>query len=528
MNSLQESLFQYLLDDFAEPAFIVKADAPSFSLLASNYEQRFESGIHVNEFIKAELSDIFSFLSPGQTGYSVLQAGLLECLGSGHIVWLSGFRFFKEDSIYNATDQSFWHLELKPVSVTGDKTDLVLITSHPMDAGCDYTDIPDWRQEQTSELNRERLLNEELRLENAGLRLATANMEMGRHLVEQSEVRYLSILNSLPHIAWTTTNEVIIDFVNKRWYEFTGLVEEETEYWGWEASVHTEDYITAKSAMRKIILGTRGGEFDLRYKRADGQYRWHLCRVEPVFSSSGSVAFWIGTATDIEELKRLQQQKDDFINIASHELKTPLTSLKVSIQLINERKTVLSPLMHSNLMARATKSLDKIVQLVDDLLNVGKFTHGQLEMRKCWFKPAHLLSDYVIDLHSEAIHTLKFKGDLQLEIFADPKRIEQVLVNFVNNAVKYAPDSKEIIVEISNVGKKVKISVTDKGPGIPSDLLPHLFDRYYHAENRGFQNTGLGLGLYICAEIIDKHEGEIYVSSEPGKGSVFWFLLPSG
>jgi signal transduction histidine kinase len=113
-----------------------------------------------------------------------------------------------------------------------------------------------------------------------------------------------------------------------------------------------------------------------------------------------------------------------------------------------------------------------------------------------------------------------------LKIRADEQKIDQVLVNFVNNAVKYAPDSKEIVVEVQELHDKVKISVIDFGKGIPNDKIPFLFNSYYQIEKAEKSIQGLGLGLYISAEIIKKHNGEIGVDSEIGKGSTFWFTLP--
>jgi signal transduction histidine kinase len=117
-------------------------------------------------------------------------------------------------------------------------------------------------------------------------------------------------------------------------------------------------------------------------------------------------------------------------------------------------------------------------------------------------------------------------GDMTLEVNADAERIDQVIINFVNNATKYAPNSTEIVLLIERLPMFVKVSVTDQGPGIAPDKQQHLFARYYRADNSGNQYSGLGLGLYISSEIIKKHNGEIGVISEPGKGSTFWFTLP--
>jgi len=115
---------------------------------------------------------------------------------------------------------------------------------------------------------------------------------------------------------------------------------------------------------------------------------------------------------------------------------------------------------------------------------------------------------------------------MDVEVCADPTRIEHIVINFITNAIKYAPESKEILVCIEKINGMAKVSVSDKGPGIPPEKLLFLFDRYYRVNNSGSQYTGLGLGLYICAEIIKAHNGDIGVDSELGIGSTFWFSLP--
>ncbi len=118
------------------------------------------------------------------------------------------------------------------------------------------------------------------------------------------------------------------------------------------------------------------------------------------------------------------------------------------------------------------------------------------------------------------------KGELSLEVVADQQKIEQVLVNLVNNAVKHAPDSPEITVHVEGQEKRVKVFVTDRGKGIPPEKLPEVFKRYYRANPEGNTVSGLGLGLYICSEIVSRHGGEMGVESAVGQGSTFWFTIP--
>jgi signal transduction histidine kinase len=130
-------------------------------------------------------------------------------------------------------------------------------------------------------------------------------------------------------------------------------------------------------------------------------------------------------------------------------------------------------------------------------------------------------------IQSTGKHELIIKGDKQLKIFADEHRINQVVVNILGNAAKYAPDSKEIFLLVETLGDCIKVSVKDHGPGISQDKIPHLFNRYYRADDGGSQYSGLGLGLYISAEIVKRHGGEIGVESELGEGTTFWFTLPA-
>ncbi len=243
------------------------------------------------------------------------------------------------------------------------------------------------------------------------------------------------------------------------------------------------------------------------------------------YDANGIRTRLLGTVLDITEYKRLQQQKDDFISIASHELKTPITSLKASLQLLERMKENPTPLL-PRLITQSTRSMIKISELVEDLLNVSRMNEGQVMLNKNKFLLAKMLSDCCSHIKEEGKHELIVKGDLDLEVFADEHRIEQVVVNFANNAAKYAPQSKEIMITVEKLADRAKVSVQDFGPGIAPEKIPHLFDRYFRADDSGAQVSGLGLGLYISADIVARHGGDIGVESKLGEGSTFWFTLP--
>jgi PAS domain S-box-containing protein len=334
------------------------------------------------------------------------------------------------------------------------------------------------------------------------------------------------MMETIPQITWTNTIGGRIIYCNQRWYDYTGLNHAQTDLSGFRSVIHPEDLRNTLLQFKTVRKTTTGGEFQTRAKREDGLYRWHLVRLMPITDEVGQMHFWVGTATDIQELRILQQQKDDFISIASHELKTPLTGLKASLQLLDRIKDNPTSAILPKLIEQSNKSMGKVIVLIDDLLNASMANTGQLEIHPKRLVLADVINDCCQDVRAGSAHNLTTEGDLSIEVYADAVKIEQIIVNFVNNAIKYAPDSKDIVISIVRQNNMVKISVVDKGPGIQTEKLRYLFDRYYRIENNGTQYSGLGLGLYICAEIVKKHHGQIGAESELGVGSSFWFTLP--
>jgi signal transduction histidine kinase len=230
----------------------------------------------------------------------------------------------------------------------------------------------------------------------------------------------------------------------------------------------------------------------------------------------------------ISEQHALKLQKEEFIGIASHELKTPITSLKAILQLMIRmiKKESSIPEKIANLANEAQLNVGKLIHLVEDLLNASKLEQGQLSVTKKLFPLSYVIEDCCNHVRLDRKHYVTHSGNLALRVYADKNKIDQILVNFVNNAVKYAPASEEIAIQVQEQDDHVKVSVTNKGQGIPAEDLPHLFERYYQVSKGENHASGLGLGLYIAAEIIKKHNGEIGVDSTVGEGSTFWFTLP--
>ncbi|OKS86327.1 ATP-binding protein [Mucilaginibacter polytrichastri] len=369
-------------------------------------------------------------------------------------------------------------------------------------------------------------INEELATTNEELIETQESLQDMIIELSESEERFRAMAeatNVLIAVADETSNAI---YFNNAWIELTGRSINDLLKFGWVDLIHPED----KDRFVNIFLSAFkqqvpfGGEFRVMDK--NGDYRWLLAKGPPRFRPDGSFAGYISSCVDITELKLEEQRKDDFISIASHELKTPLTALKASLQLMDRVKETASPQILPKLIVQSNRSMEKITGLVEDLLNSSRTTEGQLHLNKSTFTIAEMLSGCCGHIRMAGKHDLVLQGDKKLQIFADEHRIDQVIVNLVNNAVKYAPDSKEIFLAAEKVGDVARISVKDTGPGITPDKIPHLFNRYYRADYAGSQYSGLGLGLYISAEIIKRHGGKIGVDTELGKGSTFWFTIP--
>lgn len=230
---------------------------------------------------------------------------------------------------------------------------------------------------------------------------------------------------------------------------------------------------------------------------------------------------------EIEFRKQAERKKDEFISIASHELKTPLTSVKGYIQLLErnlERGDIETVKRH---LGKAQVQLEKLNDLIADLLDISKIESGKLKFNKKFFSLDNML-DNVMEIIHQSNPDFKIVLNIRslAEVYADEARIEQVVVNFLTNAIKYSPGTSEVNVNVKLMGEKVYVGVRDFGIGIAPELQKHVFDKFYRVEETAIHFQGLGIGLYISAEIIRRHMGEIGVKSKVGEGSEFYFIIP--
>jgi two-component system CheB/CheR fusion protein len=276
-------------------------------------------------------------------------------------------------------------------------------------------------------------------------------------------------------------------------------------------------------------LRKKGLPFDLeqRMVRKDGAICWVAVSVSALLDSNDKPESAVAVYHDITERKILEQQKDEFIGIAGHELKTPVTSIKAYTEVLQERFDKLKDTKNSSLVFKLNGQLDRLTLLIRDLLDTTKIAEGKLELRLEKFDLGKFITERLEELQrlSEQ-HKIKFTATPLRPIMADKERIGQVLANLVSNALKYSPKGESIRISATMVDKGIRVTVADKGIGIEEKYKEKIFDRFFRVGNLKGTSSGMGLGLYISAGIIHRHHGTIGVNSKPGKGSRFYFTLP--
>lgn len=292
--------------------------------------------------------------------------------------------------------------------------------------------------------------------------------------------------------------------------------------------IYKEDREVVKEAIDQSLNNRTPYEINFRINTKDGQIRWVSTRAVVFCDSHGKPTRMLGATSDVTKQKQLEQEKNDFLSMASHELKTPITSLKLFIDLLCREASKSDSEKIVTYAKRIQDQANRLMELTNDLLDVSKIETGKLLLKKVIFNLNDFIKDIVADLQPTATkHKIIIKDIPNIKIFADRYRIYQVLVNLITNAIKYSEDGKIIISAIKKE-KEVIISVQDFGLGIPKHQQNKIFERLYQAKDSGQSKTypGLGLGLYISKEIILRHGGRIWVESKKGKGSTFFFSLP--
>lgn len=354
--------------------------------------------------------------------------------------------------------------------------------------------------------------------------LVTARKE-----VQEREKKYRDLADSMPQFVWTSDKHGRINYMNDNWYRHMGFHKDEDPNEAIRKVIRPEVYPGIIKIWEESLK--TGKPFEVEYEFADPNnpevYRWFLGRAVANFNQNGEISQWTGTFTDIDDFKQLQTQKDNFLGIASHELKTPLTSLKLYTQFIETNLSKQGDLKNAEVAKRMNSQIDTLTELVNDLLDVTKIHNGKIQLNESEFDFDQLAEEVIVEQQMTARHKIIFYKSEIGKVTADRHRISQVMSNLISNAIKYSPDADEIIVSTELKNNMIKFGVRDFGIGIPQDKQQKVFEQYYRV-NGTKEHTfpGLGLGLYISSEIIKRTGGKIYVHSIEGNGSDFCFEIP--
>lgn len=292
--------------------------------------------------------------------------------------------------------------------------------------------------------------------------------------------------------------------------------------------------------IQNVRSGNKVDHFETVRIAKDGTNRDISLTVSPIKNSAGEIIGASKVARDIslrieaekqrklfiDRLQDLNEYKDEFMVMASHELKTPLTVISANLQVL---KQMIEGDQNEPIVEKVIQKVFRMSELISNLLDVSKIQAGKLELNRSTFDLGHLVQDVVSNLQETTkchkIHFTNVNGHLSLN--ADYERIEHVMTNLLGNAIKYSPDEGNISVEAVRKENEIHVRVTDEGIGIPKEDILNVFERFYRVRGSASSFSGSGIGLYLSAEIVKKHGGKIWAESELGKGTSLYFTIPA-
>jgi PAS domain S-box-containing protein len=349
-----------------------------------------------------------------------------------------------------------------------------------------------------------------------------------KQALADSEQLLRNITSAAPTTLWMSDASGAVTYVNKTWLDWTGRRYEQHLGSGWLHAVHHADRQKVADRIGGNIAVHGLFEVEFRLNHIDNTTHWCVLTGQPQYDTNGTFAGYIGSCVDITEQKLIQQQKDEFIGIASHELKTPVTSIKAYTQVLEKMLLKKGDIKEAAMITRMDAQINRLTSLIGDLLDVTKINSGKLQFNDREFDFVPMVQELVEDLQrTTEKHTLLEKhADIGV-VYGDKERIGQVIANLITNAIKYSPQSDKINITTSINDNEVHLCVQDFGIGISKDKLDKVFEQFYRVSG-DMQHTfpGLGLGLYISSEIIKREGGKIWVTSSVGEGSTFCFSLP--
>lgn len=561
MSLLKNPLFQSLFNS-SVPRVILNANAPDFTVMG--YNEAFKTATHTkNDLTNVPLSRACPVRETHEQLYKALTSALDKALSSVETIMMKPFFYGK----------NWWHLEIVPIKGTADEGDCLLITIININVHLQSQTVIDEGKK------REKFLRDELsasyetlavinnELANTNEELARANEELLinnnqlntlNEQLFQSQESMLSLNQELEERVALRTNALaeserslrnmimiahypLMILRGEKW-----MVEIANQSMAdlWESTIERVVGHSLMDILPEIRnqpfgafvqqvydtgLGTGQESQQFYYISLTGTVAKYLnVYYDPMFDDDGSVSGVVVAASDVTKIVEETQRKNDFIGMVSHELKTPLTALKGYVQLLRLRVQKTADDFSGGMLPKIEGQVNKMNSLINGFLNLSNLESGKIRLNLQEFDIKDLIDELMEEVMLiNAVHNLTVLPAPSFNVYGDREKIGQVISNLLSNAIKYSPRGKNIEVAYQLVGDSGQVSVRDEGMGIKPKDIERLFDRFYRVESKHTQNiAGFGIGLYLCSEIIQRHNGRIWVESETGKGSTFYFTIP--
>lgn len=352
--------------------------------------------------------------------------------------------------------------------------------------------------------------------------------------IKKNEKEFRELVNFMPHKISLADSEGNPIFYNESWLDYVGKTFIEFKEQSYTDIIHPDDRERIKREVEKSLSNGVDLDVEVRIQDKKGNYQWHISKATPVRDEDGVINSWISSSTEIQKIKEEEKRKEDFLKLVSHELKTPVTSIKGYVQLLlsmlkNNSGDSTQKLPVKPYLNRIETQVERLIRLISEMLDLSRIEQNELDLKTEKFNLNKHVEEIVEDLtYSNKNVQIEVEHIYDCEVQADKDRIGQVIINFVTNALKYSPDSNRVNIKIfDHEDGQVAVSVKDFGIGISEKEQHQIFKRFYRvAGNKDETYSGFGIGLYLSNEIIERHNGKIFVKSEVGQGSEFTFTIP--
>jgi len=486
--NLPEGLLQLLFEK-SPGSLLVKADAPRFTIAAASDAYLRITSVKREDVVGKGFFEVFPDTEDDPDDETTARKAFTEVIATGEKVDVPVYRYDMTNPQTGKAEEHYWSCSNIPIPRSDGKVDYILNT---------VVDI-------TGEVKAKEVAIES---ENRLLMAAEAT-GLAFWVLDINEIDFSFSPQMVTIFGHPPETEISLSFIRNQ--------------------VHPDDmqHVVLKAYYEALKTGLY--EYEVRIFWPDESLHWIRTKGMVQFNDKGQPERMLGTIVDITESKRDEIRKNDFIAMASHELKTPLTSLKAYIQLLEVKLTgVMTDPFVGNSLTKALNQVNKMTALIHSFLDLSNIEPGKLQLKKQVFGINKLVQDVISESRVIAgSHNLKFESKESVDVNADKEKIGQVISNFISNAIKYSPKGSTVTLAVETAGSNVQVSVTDEGIGIKPKDQEKIFQRFYRVDDDDMKHiSGFGIGLYLSSEIIHRHRGKIDVKSTEGKGSTFSFSLP--